>query len=111
MRVSRSAIRTAAKASLILILSISTQACVTTESHLTVRSSYGGIAQKLAKIQPAVPTCPPGTQLQMRVRTDTEGWVDTDSRRIRPNDVGSMYTIERDYRCRPSRQTTGRSPY
>lgn len=110
MRVSQSAVRAAAKATLVLILGISTQACVTTESHLTVRSSYGSVAQQLAKIQPAVPTCPPGSQLQMRVRTDTRGWIDTDNRTLRPNDVGSMYTVERDYRCRPARQTNGRSP-
>ncbi len=100
MRVSRSK---AGKASLIVLSALSLSACVTTDSHLTVRSSYGGIAQKLAKIKLAVPTCQHNEQLQIRVNTRTEAWVDTDSRYIRPNEVNSMHEIHREYRCRAVR--------
>ena len=109
MRIFGSA-RTTASSALIATLALSLGGCVTTDSNLTVRSSYGGIAQRLAKIQPAVPTCPLGSQLQIRVETSTEAWVDTDSRHIRPNEVNSMHTIEREYRCRPIRTNTRRSP-
>jgi hypothetical protein len=71
-----------------------------------VRSSYGNIARGLAKIQPAVPTCPPGSQLQIRVDTRTDIWLDTD-RDFHPT---ALHSIERDYRCRPARQSNRRSP-
>ena len=97
MRISRSS---AARATLIAFAAISLAGCVTTDSSLTVRSSYGGIAQRLGSLRPAVPQCPPGTQLQLRSRANTEIWVDT---ALQLGDK-SLRTMERLVRAQLKRQ-------